>query len=688
MIQTMKIFRLILAVTLLSTGGNAVASGRADGFDARAEYTGTPTQLTLSAVITPATADSNIPGFYYVAAMYGSNLMLLSSAGWVPFDGLTFSSAAAGLLAERSLPLLAGTDVSGLECAAIYAGYGKDAADMTGNGLYRLIYQVPARLPRVSALPCSAMADADVARFLEQATFGPTEASIAEVKRRGLSGWISDQFALPKTGYLPPGSSGDWPYYPESKTASCTSDGNASSAASICMRDHYTLYQVQRQFFQNAIAAPDQLRQRVAFALSQILVISGLETSLAKPSAFVPFQNILLDHAFGNYETILTRMTLSPAMGNYLDMVNNPKSTNANQQPNENYARELLQLFSIGLYKLNLDGSVQVDDTGTAIPSYDENVIKGFAKALTGWTYAPLPGATTQSFNPIYYGADMVAVEKNHDTTSKQLLDATTLPAGQAAATDLAAAVHTVFMHPNVGPFIGRQLIQRLVTSNPSPAYVARVASAFNDNGSGVRGDLQAVIRAILLDPEARGGMRSETGYGHLREPALFLAQFYRSLGGVSDGVWLKDRSSEMGQNLFMPDTVFNYYPADYTLASGLAAPEFGIQNTATALARANFLYSAVLGTASGNTVYAAQPAATVLGATGTYLDLTPYMALASDPAALVDKLDTLLLHGTMAAETRNQLVTAVAAASSDPKVRAQTAIYLVANTPQFLVER
>ncbi|TRZ68882.1 MAG: DUF1800 domain-containing protein [Rhodocyclaceae bacterium] len=553
--------------------GQAAAAGRADVFDARGDYTGSPSALGLSASITPAALDLGLPGSYYVAASYGSSLILLSPTGWLPFDGVNFPAAVSGNLTQRSIPLFAGTDVSALECATIFAGYGKDANDLLGNGLYRTIYQVPAKIPRATPLPCSAMADADIARFLEQATFGPTDASIAEVKGRGLSAWLSDQMSLPKTGYVTSDGSADWPYYPESKAVSCTSDSNSGSTASICSRDNYSLYQVQRQFFRNAIAAPDQLRQRVAFALSQILVISGMESSLAKPHGFVAYQNILLDNAFGNYETILTRITLSPAMGNYLDMVNNPKAVSTSQQPNENYARELLQLFSIGLYKLNLDGTIQTDASGIAIPSYDENVIKGFSKAFTGWTYAPVPGVSSLSFNPIYYGAEMIAVEKYHDTTSKQLLDSTVLAAGQTAAADLTAAVRTVFMHPNVGPFIGRQLIQRLITSNPSPAYVSRVASAFNDNGSGVRGDMQAVVRAILLDAEARGGMRGESGYGHLREPALFIAQFYRSLGGVSDGVWLKDRSSELGQNLFYPDTVFNYYPADYTLTSGQVAP-------------------------------------------------------------------------------------------------------------------
>lgn len=687
----LKSLRLLSACAVfVAACSSALGAGQADLFDATGKASGTTSALSLTVDINvdPLASAYGQAGAYYVAALYSGSLYLLSPTGWAAYDGVHVPAARSGPLTQTTLPVLSGYDVSSLECLSLLAGYGRNAGELVSEGLYRTIYQVPAKLPHSSPLPCSAMSDADVARFLEQASFGPTEASIAEVKQRGLGGWIAQQFTLPKTGYAPPGGGAEWSYYPETQAASCASDGNAASAASLCARDNYSLYQVQRQFFQNALSAPDQLRQRVAFALAQILVVSGTVSSLSKPYAFVPYQNILLDNAFGNYETILTRITLSPAMGNYLDMVNNPKASNSSQQPNENYARELLQLFSIGVNKLNADASVQTDSDGLALPSYSEDTIKALARALTGWTYATLPGATAQSFNPPYYGADMIAVEKYHDGNSKTLFDTLVLPAGQSSAADLAAAVHGVFMHPNVGPFIGKQLIQHLVSSSPSPAYVGRVASAFNDNGKGQRGDMQAVIRAILLDSEARGGMRGESNYGHLREPALFVAQFYRALGGVSDGVWLKDRSSEMGQNLFYADTVFNYYPADYALAGGQEAPEFGILNTATALARANFVYSAALSTANGNTVIAAAPSATLSGATGTALDLTPYIALAADPAALVDRLNILLLHGTMAPELRSQIVASVTAASSDTKIRAQTAIYLVANSAHFMVEQ
>jgi len=296
----------------------ALAVGRADVFDAKADYTGTPANLTVAASIVPAPTDVGSTGSYYVAAFVGGQAVFLTPTGWVPFDGSNFPAAATGALAPISFPLLNGTvDISSFECAGFVAGYGSSATDMLSNGLFRVIYQVPAKLPRVTPLPCSAMADSDIARFLQQASFGPTDASIADVKRLGLSGWIESQFNVPKTGY------GVWPYVETSAPVSCSNDGNSASAASMCARDTYSLFQLQRLFFQNAISAPDQLRQRVAWALSETLVISGDVLNMAY--SYAGFQHMLLDNAFSNYETILTRMTLSPSMGDYLDMVNNGK---------------------------------------------------------------------------------------------------------------------------------------------------------------------------------------------------------------------------------------------------------------------------------------------------------------------------------------------------------------------------
>lgn len=257
--------------------------------------------------------------------------------------------------------------------------------------------------------------------------------------------------------------------------------------------------------------APDQLRQRVAFALSQIFVIGG--SKVGDPTAYTNYLQLLNNEAFTNYRQIMNDVTLSPAMGHWLDMVNNGKpNVSKGDHADENYAREFMQLFTIGTSQLNPDGSYQLDSNGNQIPTYTQNTVEAFALAYTGWTYPLMPGATQQTYNPAYWNGPMVPVDSNHDTESKQLLvypgvaGGGLLSAGQTAEQDLNGALDNVFNHPNVGPFVSRELIQHLVTGNPSPGYIQRVASVFNDNGSGVRGDMKSVITAILIDPEARRG--------------------------------------------------------------------------------------------------------------------------------------------------------------------------------------
>jgi uncharacterized protein (DUF1800 family) len=642
---------------------SAVCQARDTGdFQIRGDYSGPLYGLNLNAVITPATVDQSNAGNLYVAAVYGSSIVFLTPSGWTTWAGGPFPSYLTGPLSQTSVPVSVNYDVSGLQCLLVFAGYGRDQQDMILNQTYGSIYQIPASRTLTSPLPCSTSQDADIARFLEQASFGPSDQAIAAVKQLGINGWLSQQFNTPATGY------GDFPYFPGTAPPACDS---------ICQRDNYSLFQMQRTFFQNAIAAPDQLRQRVAFALQQILVVSGLSNNLAYANA--EYQNLLLNLAFSNFETILTEVTLNPTMGRYLDMVNNGKAISANDQANENYARELLQLFSIGLYQLNQDGSMQSDSTGRPLPTYDEDVIKGFARVFTGWTYPPQPGAISQRYNLPYYKGRMVVDPTNHDTGSKSLLNGAVLAAGQTPDKDLADAVHLIFTHPNVGPFIGKQLIQKLVTSNPSPAYINRVAAAFADNGQGVRGDMKAVIRAILLDPEARGGMKQDPVYGHLKEPVLFISHLMRALGGNSDGVFLRTQSAGMQQNVMMAPSVFNFYPPDFMLQSGLLAPEFGIHDANAAFACANFVYQLVYG--NGAAADSAVP-----GSTGTRLDLTPFAALASDPAGLVDRLDVLLTHGTLSPSARTSIINAVAALSNSD--RAKFAIYLLATSSQFQVEQ
>ena len=522
------------------------------------------------------------------------------------------------------------------------------------------------------------VAASDAARLLEQATFGATASDVAHVQSIGIEAYIGEQLAYAPTQYT------GFTYTPHTAPASCKNDGsNPPDAASLCARDQYSAFQVQRDFFIHALNNPDQLRQRVAFALSQILVVSSVE--IHEAYGLADYQNILLRDALGNYRTLLQDVTLSPTMGHYLDMANSDATNPQNGTvPNQNYAREILQLFSIGLVELHPDGTPQLDASGAPIPTFNGATIDGFASVFTGWTYPPLAGATSKWTNPINFDGTMVVFPEHHQSGTKALLNGYTVAAGQTPAEDLASALDNIFNHPNVGPFISRRLIQHLVTSNPSPAYVARVAASFANNGRGVRGDLGAVVRAILTDSEARGALPATNLFGHLREPALFITSALRSLGGQSDGVLLRSASSSMGQPVFSPETVFSFYPPSYQIpGTQTFAPEFGIDNAATALARANFINTLIM---QGG----ARPDTTVAGSTGTTVDLMP-LASAADNAALVAQLNQMLMHGSLPADASNIILAAAnsaAAGSTDPLAAVRAATYLFLTSPQYQVER
>jgi uncharacterized protein (DUF1800 family) len=363
-------------------------------------------------------------------------------------------------------------------------------------------------------------------------------------------------------------------------------------------------------------------------------------------------------------------------MARYLDTVNNNKAA-----PNENYARELLQLFSIGLNELNMDGTAKLDGTGQPIPTYDQSTITAFARVFTGWVFAPpRVSGVTNFIDPLVPGA-----ANAHDTDPKTLLNGVTLPGGHDAATDLHDALDNVFAHANVGPFVAQRLIQHLVTSNPSPAYVGRVATVFRSTG----GDMKSVVRAVLLDDEARTDPTTSappiTVYGHLREPVLWITSFLRPFGSrvVTDYV-LSDSflpsGLQMSQDLFRSPSVFNFYPPDYVvMGDSTLGPEFAIYATATALARTNFAYQVIYKVMSTN---ANRP-------TGTWIDLSGLESLASDPATLVDTLNAFGLHGRMSPEMRNAMVASVAAIpASNPVGRLRNALYLLVTSPQYLVEQ
>lgn len=514
----------------------------------------------------------------------------------------------------------------------------------------------------------------DTVRFLEQSTFGPTPALVQHVQQVGFNAFLTEQFNAPVSPYpamTPPAST--------NTTTQCGQTTDPGYQA--CVRDTFSMYPNQVAFFKNALnqsVTSDQLRQRVAFALGQIFVTSGLDVNLAY--AMREYQQLLTNDAFTNYRQILYDVTLSPMMGHYLNMANNNKPAGANT-PNENYAREVLQLLSIGLYQLNQDGTLKTDLSGQPIPTYDQDTIEGFAYTFTGWTYPLVPGAAPRNNNPSYYLGQMYVVPQNHATTAKELLDGYIIPATQTATTESAnrelnQAIDNIFNHPNVGPFISRLLIQRLVTSNPSPAYVGRVAAVFNNNGQNVRGDMKSVIKAILLDPEARGEVKTDPAYGHLREPVLYVTGVLRALNATSDGD-LSPQTNTMGQNLFYSPSVFNYYSPNYKLpGKELYGPEFGIQTTAAAINRANFINTVTysrINTATG----------------GTTVDLSALQAVASDPSKLVATLDQLLMHNSMSPAMRGVVTAAVTnIPAANTLQRAQAAFYLVATSSQYQVER
>jgi uncharacterized protein (DUF1800 family) len=524
-------------------------------------------------------------------------------------------------------------------------------------------------------------------RFMQQATFGATSSLELRLRRIGISPWINEQMEEKRdlNGAVRY-SSFPYPTLPLQVTNPPT------SCAGTCLRDNYTMFPLQNWFFKEAIYGEDQqLRRRVSWALSQIWVVSGRET--VQPSRMVPYLKTLDRNAFGNYRDLMREMTLNPAMGNYLDM-----AISTRQSPNENYAREILQLFTIGLYMLNEDGTVMTDGQGNPLATYSQNEVNGFTKVFTGWTFCDvgcsgsLPGIKN-------YVDPLVLIPANHDTTDKQILtypgSVPSIPAGLPADQDFELAIDNIFYHPNVGPFVGKLLIKQLVTSNPTPAYVRRVARVFNDNGGGVRGDMRAVIRAILTDPEARGNFKTDPDYGHLREPVLYATNIIRSMNplsqtgapaackGLSDGV-INGVTLVLDQDVFNPPSVFNYYPMDYVLqGTTLDAPEFGIFSTGTALKRPNFVNAMVFGPGIARDANAL---------CGTRIDLARWQSLAqADPSGtlLVDTLNREFLNGSISAPVRGHVLTAVqAVAPSDTLKRARTALYLVLTSPQFQVQR
>jgi uncharacterized protein (DUF1800 family) len=503
----------------------------------------------------------------------------------------------------------------------------------------------------------------DAARLLEQATFGPTQTEIARVQQLGIGPWIDDQFNQPASDY--------------------------NNLVQL-QQGTFVSYPVKLRFFQNAMRNPDQLRQRMVWALSQIVVAAdvGNQDSTGDPTAMVAqYNDILNRNAFGNYRTLLREMAVSPIMGTYLTLVNSQKSDPAtNTQPDENFIRELWQLFTIGTFKLNPDGSVMLDSQGRPQETYTIAEIQEGARALTGWVYAPKTGASMPP-NPLNTAVSMIPNEPAHDTGTKTLLNGTMVAANQTTTQDLDSVIDNVFNHPNVGPFISRQLIQHLVTSNPSPAYIQRIATVFNNNGQGVRGDLKAVLKAILTDTEARGSAKTDPIYGKLREPALFLTHLFRGLN-CTGGMWgVAQRSAGMGQNVLSPPSVFSYFQPDFRVVINnqpVLAPPAQILTSATIIQRMNLLNDLLFSNiqSGGNPNPAGSDTTTVV------LDFSPWDALAPNPAQLVDGLNQNLMHNSMPADMRQMIIDTLTGIQNNNRLRTQTAIFIIASSMQYQVQR
>lgn len=494
------------------------------------------------------------------------------------------------------------------------------------------------------------------ARFLEQASWGPTPDGIAHLQQIGVDAWLAEQFATPPSPYPP------------------------------LIAEDTSVAPAQRAFFVNAMTGSDQLRQRVAFALSQILVVSGVKTPYNYQ--LVPYMQLLANDAFGNYRDLMRDATLDPSMGRFLDMVDNDKADPAlNTLPNENYARELMQLFTIGLVQLNQDGT-PVLRSGQPAPTYTQTDITNLARAFTGWTYATRPEEIGLPHNPPYYELPMMSYEPNHDEGVKTVLGVA-LAGPHTAESDLDAALDVIYRYPdpaapNVAPFVARRLIQSLVTSNPSATYVADVSAAFmTPDASGRPGSLRNAIAAILKNPEALAAPSGDSpqaqgvrAAGHLREPILYTISALRSTGAtvaVNNG--LAALGAGMSEQLWFAPSVFNYFSPLFQIGPNTVAPEFQILSPSTALNRANFA-STLAYNRFGSTVQ---------------VDLASWSALAADQNVLLDAISHQLMHGQMSSMMRTQIQQALGAIPSGSQQnlqRAETALYLVLSSSQYQVQK
>ena len=569
----------------------------------------------------------------------------------------------------------------------------------------------PAPAPVAPAPPPAAVVEkpatrSQAARFLAQASFGATDTTVDRLMNVGYAAWIDEQLALP--------ASAPHRRHWDARNAEIS----AATPGSTASQD-----QVFESYWKQAITGDDQLRQRVAYALSQIFVISMADDTVGNnPRAVAAWLDMLGDQGLGNYRSLLETVSRHPMMGVYLSHLRNQKAdTRTGRVPDENYAREVIQLFSIGLVELNDDGSARTNGgsgAGSAIETYTPADISGIARVFTGWSWACpdwpdnscfSQGTANGNSDPDRSFKAMLGYAQYHSTEVKTFLGTTIAAQAQADPTaSLNTALDTLANHANVGPFIGRQLIQRLVTSNPSPAYIRAVSLAFANNGRGVRGDIKAVVKAVLMHPEAR---QLSDNSGKLREPVLKLAAYLRAFPHTSDtGHWRVGNTDSpafsLGQTPLRSPSVFNFYrpgyvaPGTAAAAAGLVAPELQIAHETSVAAWVNYMRDNV---ASGVGATNGTVGGVVLNRRDLRPDFTAELALAGDSAALVERVAERLTWGQAGAALKTEISTAVAtitvpvlnaagnnqaAIDSARRNRVNAAVLLVLAAPEFQVQK
>ncbi len=686
-------------------GGNAQVGTAVSNSDGSLTYTApavvpTPNnvvQLTLTSVDNPAVSvTQNISVLNPIPILASATPMSFDPAlaSTVTLSGSSFITGAQVLMNGSPVPT---TFNSGNQLTATVTPAESGNLDLqvlnpspgpaTSADLIALVNGTP---------PVPVVTPEDAARFLEQATFGATDADIHTFSMTGYQAWLNQQFAIPPN-----------PQEPAVEQAvildnpPCAAN-NATCNAALFVQNSSDEGFVQSAFWQQGLAGSDQLRQRVKYALSEMMVISTSNSSVqGMPRGEANYYDLLGNDAFGNFRTLLNDVTLNPMMGQFLSMLGNDKG-NATTDPDENYAREVMQLFTIGLYQLNDDGSQKLDPTGNPIPTYSNNDVMGLAAVFTGFSWN-IPGNNSDtawsnccSYVGPGYGEDLLPMQSfpsHHSTVEKDFLGVTIPQGSDDPVGDLNTALDTLFNHPNVPPFFCKQMIQHLVTSNPSPTYISNCSAAFEDDGTGVRGNLQAVISEILLDPEARSSSTDfgNPQYGKVREALLRYTEWARAFTAQSRTGSYGTGSTEdpiygLGEMTLRSPTVFNWFapgfvPPGTTIAqAGLVAPEMQMTDVTTVVGYLNYLQSAI--------------GANATGGPDVFSSYETEMSLAATPGALLDRINLLLMSGEMDSTLYSQILAAISsipiptgdqnAINAALRNRVQAAIYLTMASPSF----